>query len=60
VLRIFIALKNSSPWPGFELATFGLSGQYSNRYTIKTTSPSSNVSKTQRFGNLIYFRPHAK
>jgi hypothetical protein len=28
VLRIFIALKNPSPWPGFEPATFGSSGHY--------------------------------
>jgi hypothetical protein len=27
VLRIFIALKNPSPWPGFEPAIFGSSGQ---------------------------------
>jgi hypothetical protein len=30
VLRIFIALKNPSPWPGFEPATFGFSGQNTN------------------------------
>jgi hypothetical protein len=35
VLRIFIALKNSSPWPGFESATFGSSGQHTNHYTTK-------------------------
>jgi hypothetical protein len=28
VLRIFITLKNPSPWPGFEPATFGSSGQH--------------------------------
>jgi hypothetical protein len=25
-LRIFIALKNPSPWPGFEQVTFGFKG----------------------------------
>jgi hypothetical protein len=30
----FIALKNPSPWPGFEPAT---SGQHTNHYTIKAT-----------------------
>jgi hypothetical protein len=30
VLRIFIALKNPSPWPGFEPATFVSSGQHTN------------------------------
>jgi hypothetical protein len=38
VLRIFIALKNPSPWPGFEPAIFGSSGQHSNHYTTKATS----------------------
>jgi hypothetical protein len=38
VLRIFIALKNPSPWPGFEPATFGSSGQHTNHYTTKVTS----------------------
>jgi hypothetical protein len=33
VLRIFIDLKNPSPWPGFEPATFGSSGQHTNHYT---------------------------
>jgi hypothetical protein len=37
VLRIFIALKNPSPWPGFEPATFGSSGQHTNHYTTKAT-----------------------
>jgi hypothetical protein len=37
VLRIFIALKNPSPWPGFEAATFGSSGQHTNHYTTKAT-----------------------
>jgi hypothetical protein len=35
VLRIFIALKNPSPWPGFEHATFGPSGQHTNHYTTE-------------------------
>jgi hypothetical protein len=37
VLRIFIALKNSSPWPGFQPATFGSSGQHTNHYITKAT-----------------------
>jgi hypothetical protein len=37
VLRIFIALKNPSPWPGFEPATFGSSGKHTSHYTTKTT-----------------------
>jgi hypothetical protein len=35
VLRIFIALKNPSPWPGFERATFGSNGQHTNHSTTK-------------------------
>jgi hypothetical protein len=41
MLRIFIALKNASPWPGFEPATFGSSGKHINHYTIKATGLSS-------------------
>jgi hypothetical protein len=37
VLRIFIALKNPSSWPGFEPANFGSSGQHTNHYTTKAT-----------------------
>jgi hypothetical protein len=37
VLRIFVALKNPSPWPGFEPATFGSSGHHTNHYTTKVT-----------------------
>jgi hypothetical protein len=37
VLRIFIALKNPSSWPGFEPAIFGSSGQHTKHYTIKAT-----------------------
>jgi hypothetical protein len=37
VLRIFIVLKNPSPWPGLEPATFGSSGQHTNQYTTKAT-----------------------
>jgi hypothetical protein len=37
VLRIFIALKNPSPWPGFEPTTFGSNGQHTNHYTTKVT-----------------------
>jgi hypothetical protein len=38
VLRIFIVLKNPSPWPGFEPASFGSSGKHTNHYTTKATS----------------------
>jgi hypothetical protein len=38
VLRIFIALKNPSPWPGFEPATFGSSGKHTNHYTTEAAS----------------------
>jgi hypothetical protein len=37
VLGIFIALKNPSPWPSFEAATFWSSGQHTNDYTTKAT-----------------------
>jgi hypothetical protein len=37
VLQIFITLKDPSPWPGFEAATFGSSGQHTNHYTTKAT-----------------------
>jgi hypothetical protein len=37
VLRIFIALKNPSTWPGFEPATFGSTGQHTNHYITKAT-----------------------
>jgi hypothetical protein len=37
VLRIFITLKNPSPWLDFEAATFGSSGQHTNHYTTKAT-----------------------
>jgi hypothetical protein len=37
VLRIFIALENPSPWPGFEPSTFGSSGQHTNHYTTEAT-----------------------
>jgi hypothetical protein len=33
----FYALKNPSPWPGFEPATFGSSDQHTNYYTTKET-----------------------
>jgi hypothetical protein len=46
VLRIFIALKNPSPWPGFKPATFVSSVQHTNHYTTKATyngmSPAVN------------------
>jgi hypothetical protein len=44
MLRIFIALKNPSPWPGFETATFGSSGQHTNHYTSKATNIFFNPS----------------
>jgi hypothetical protein len=37
VLRIFIALKNLSPWPGFEPVSFGSSGQHTNHHTTEAT-----------------------
>jgi hypothetical protein len=43
MLRIFIALKNPYPWPGFEPATFGSSGQYTNHYTTKATNIQSLI-----------------
>jgi hypothetical protein len=46
----FIVLKNTSPWPGFEPATFGSSGQHTNHYTTKTTCFYQQWSF---FGNLI-------
>jgi hypothetical protein len=36
-LRVFIALKNPSPWQGFEPATFGCSGMHANHYTTEET-----------------------
>jgi hypothetical protein len=44
VLRIFIALKNPSPWQGFEPATFGSSGQHTNHYITKAISFSITLS----------------
>jgi hypothetical protein len=37
VLRIFIALKNPSPWLGFEPTNFGSIRQHTNHYTTKVT-----------------------
>jgi hypothetical protein len=37
VLQIFITLKDPSPWPDFETAAFGSSGQHTNHYTTKAT-----------------------
>jgi hypothetical protein len=37
VLRIFIVLRNPSPWPGFEPVTFGSSGKHTNHYTTNAT-----------------------
>jgi hypothetical protein len=36
VLRIFIALKNTSPWPGSNSRRL-VSGKNTNHYTTKTT-----------------------
>jgi hypothetical protein len=38
VLRIFIALKNPSPWLGSNPATFGSSGNHTNHYTTKANA----------------------
>jgi hypothetical protein len=46
VLRIFIALKNPSPWPDFEPATFGSNGQHTNNYTTKATKFCFKADKT--------------
>jgi hypothetical protein len=35
VLRIFITLKNPSPWPGSNLRSWG--GKHTNRHIIKAT-----------------------
>jgi hypothetical protein len=35
VLRIFIALKNPSPWPGFEPATFGPINLFTQLSSVK-------------------------
>jgi hypothetical protein len=48
VLRIFIALKNPSPWPGFEPATFVPSGKHTNHCANEATNL---VSKSFR-GNV--------
>jgi hypothetical protein len=53
VLRIFIALKNPSPWPGFEPATFGSSGQHTNHYTAKATIPTSPVCNRSQLVQLV-------
>jgi hypothetical protein len=43
VLRIFISIKNPSPWLGFEPATFGSSGKHTNYYTNKVTALTFNL-----------------
>jgi hypothetical protein len=48
VLRIFIALKNPSPWPGFYPATFWSSGQHLN-----TTPPRRRVHFLKLFKKII-------
>jgi hypothetical protein len=37
VLRIFIALKNPSPWPGFEPEILGCCDEHTNLYTTEAT-----------------------
>jgi hypothetical protein len=37
VLRIFIVLKNQSPWSGSNPASFGSSGKHTNHYTTVAT-----------------------
>jgi hypothetical protein len=55
VLRIFIALKNPSPWPGYEPATFGSSGKHTNHYTTKETIVRCYETKTMStYVILIY------
>jgi hypothetical protein len=41
VLRIFIAFKNPSPWPGTNPRPYGSSGKYTNNYTTKATTSTS-------------------
>jgi hypothetical protein len=50
VLRIFIALKNPSPWPGFEPATFGSSGQHTKHYTT-TKATNVEISKDNKLNS---------
>jgi hypothetical protein len=47
VLRIFIALKNPSPWPGFEPETFASSGQHTNNATTMATIYMLTLQNTQ-------------
>jgi uncharacterized protein YaiE (UPF0345 family) len=37
VLRIFIVLKKSVAWAGFEPVTLGSSGRHTNHYTTEAT-----------------------
>jgi hypothetical protein len=52
VLRIFIALKNPSPWLRFEPATFGSSGQHTNHYTTKASELSTPSYDSSSFSNF--------
>jgi hypothetical protein len=54
VLRVFIALKNPSSWPGFEPGTFGSSGQHTNNYTTKATKSYYMCLKNMYV--VIYFK----
>jgi hypothetical protein len=51
VLRIFIVLKNPSPWPGFEPSTFGSSGQHTNHYTTKATEKKLKTKSKRSMAN---------
>jgi hypothetical protein len=63
VRRIFIALKNPSPWPGFETATFGSSGQHTNHYTTKAAFIINSAKNTEHRKQVtkflkMYFSPY--
>jgi hypothetical protein len=53
LLRIFIALKNPSPWPVFEPATFGSSDQHTNHYTTTPLHHQGDVKKNSRTRTLL-------
>jgi hypothetical protein len=57
VLWIFIALKNPSPWLGFEPATFGSGGQHTN-HTTKVTSRRNQTKKMGMVGAYIAETSH--
>jgi hypothetical protein len=53
VLRIFIALKNPSPWPG---STFGSSGKYTNRYITEATISYATIQMKMDHMALVFLR----